>query len=165
MDARSTSHRLTVCAPRPGFLHSSRAWRHIICGGVLARRLIFHILGEQRLRCNGAHFVLVLVPLRTLVAAFAMVREQGRLLEAAGARGRRQGRQGGEGRRGLNDHDRLYIRARSDTLHIRLTTSFGNDLHISTTFCTYHHQVNQSTRACAPRRVILRLSRLTPVQP
>ena len=117
MDARSTSHRLTVCAPRPGFLHSSRAWRHIICGGVLARRLIFHILGEQRLRCNGAHFVLVLVPLRTLVAAFAMVREQGRLLEAAGARGRRQGRQGGEGRRGLNDHDHLYIRARSDAAH------------------------------------------------
>ena len=48
--------------------------------------------------------------------------------------------------------------AHGPTLHIRLTTSFGNDLHISTTFCTYHHQVNQSTRACAPRRVILRLS-------
>ena len=44
---------------------------------------------------------------------------------------------------------------------LRLATSFGNDLHISTTFCTYHHQVNQSTRACAPRRVILRLSRLS----
>ena len=81
----------------------------------------------------------------------------GRLLEAAGARGRREGRQGGEGRRGLNTTTTCtYAHGpSSDTLHIHLATSFGNDLHISTTFCTYHHQVNQSTRARGAVRVIL----------